>query len=77
MSNSLILCHSVATSFFYYFAGIGIDTEISLEIETKYVSGSNTFDPKAKVEGKVSKRHSYFIEPRKKVGPKVTHPHSL
>ena len=52
--------------FFFYFAGIDIDTEISLEIETKYVSGSNAFDPKAKVERKVSKRHSYFLEPRKK-----------
>ena len=32
--------------FFFYSAGIDIDTEISLEIETKYVSGSNAFDPK-------------------------------
>ena len=36
-----------------------------------YVSGSNAFDPKEKVEGKVSKRHSYFIGPPKKVGPKM------
>ena len=52
---------SQRSDFFFYFAGIDIDIEISIEIETKYVSGSNAFDPKAKVEGKVSKRHSYFL----------------
>ena len=64
---------SQRSDFLFYFAGIGIDTEISLEIETKYVSGSNAFDPKAKVEGKVSKRHSYFLGHSKKVGPKMVH----
>ena len=58
------------SDFFFYSAGIDIDTEISLEIETKYVSGSNAFDPKAKVEGKESKRLSYFRDLSKKVGPK-------
>ena len=56
---------------------IDIETEISLEIERKYVPGSNAFDPKEKVEGKVSKQLSDFCEPPKKVGPKVTHPYSL
>ena len=61
--------------FLVYYASIGIDTEISLEIETKYdiVSGSNAFNPKVKFEGKVSKRHSYFLGPSKKVGPKMIH----
>ena len=59
---------------FFYFSGVDIDTEISLEIETKYIAGSNAFDPKEKVEGKVSKRLSYFLGRSKKVGPKVTHP---
>ena len=45
----------------FYFAAIDIETEISLEIETKYVHGSNAFDPKEKFEGKVSKRLSYFL----------------
>ena len=58
---------------FFYFAAIDIETEISLEIESKYVPGSNAFDPKEKVEGKVSKRFSDFDEPPKKVHPKVTH----
>ena len=39
---------------FFFFAAIDIDTEISLEIKTSYISGSNAFDPKEKVEGKVS-----------------------
>ena len=68
---------SQRSDFFFCFAGIDIDTEISLEIETKYVSGSNAFDPKVKVEGKVSKRHSYFLGRSKKVGPKDRHPYSL
>ena len=54
-----------------------METEISLEIESKYVPGSNAFDPKEKVEGKVSKRLSYFFEPPKKLVPIVTHPYSL
>ena len=58
---------------FFYFAAIDIETEISLEIESKYVPGSNAFDPKEKVEGKVSKRLSYFRDLSKKVGPKVVH----
>ena len=62
---------------FFYFSGVDIDTEISLEIETKYIAGSNAFDPKEKFEGKVSKRLSDFDEPPKKVGPKVTHPYFL
>ena len=53
---------------------IDIATEISLEIESKYVPGSNAFDPKEKVEGKVSKRLSYFCDLSKKVGSKFTHP---
>ena len=48
-------------------------TEISLEIKTLYISGSNAFDPKEKVEGKVSKRLSYFRELSKKVEPKVAY----
>ena len=55
---------------FFYFPGVGIHTEISLEIETKYIAGSNAFDPKEKVEGKVSKRLSYFLGRSKKVGQK-------
>ena len=35
---------------FFYFSGNDIETEISLEIETKYVSGSNAFDLKEKFE---------------------------
>ena len=62
---------------FFYFSGVDIHTEISLEIETKYIAGSNAFDPKEKVEEKVSKRLSGFCEPPKKVGPKVAHPYSL
>ena len=53
-----------------YFAGVDIHTEISLEIETKYIAGSNAFDPKEKVEVKVSKRLSYFLGRSKKVGQK-------
>ena len=59
------------------FSDVSIHTEISLEIETKYVHGSNAFDLKEKFEGKVSKRLSYFFEPPQKVGSKVTHPYSL
>ena len=65
---------------FFYFAAIDIETEISLEIESKYVPGSNAFDPKEKVEGKVSKRVlvSYSSDAPKKVDPKSdTHPYSL
>ena len=62
---------------FFYFAAIDIETEISLEIESKYVPDSNAFDPKEKVEGKVSKRLSYFPGRSKKVDPKFTHPNSL
>ena len=58
---------------FFYFAAIDIETEISLEIESKYVPGSNASNPKEKFEGKVSKRLSDFCEPPKKVGPKVAH----
>ena len=63
----------MAAPLVFFFAAIDIETEISLEIETKYIAGSNAFDPKEKVEGKVSKRLSYFFEPPKKVGPKVVH----
>ena len=52
------------------FSDVSIHTEISLEIETKYVHGSNAFDPKEKFEGKVSKRLSYFLGRSKKVGQK-------
>ena len=62
---------------FFYFSGFGIHTEISLEIETKYIAGSNAFDPKEKVEVKVSRRLSYFLGRSKKVDPKITHPYSL
>ena len=55
---------------FFYFAGVDIHTEISLEIETKYIAGSNAFDPKEKVEGKVSKRLSNFFEPPQKMDQK-------
>ena len=37
-------------TFAIYFAAIDIETEISLEIESKYVPGSNAFDPKEKVK---------------------------
>ena len=67
----------MAAALVFFFAAIDIDTEISLEIKTLYISGSNAFDQKEKVEGKVSKRLSYFLEPPKKVGPKVTHPYSV
>ena len=50
----------MAAPLVFFFAAIDIETEISLEIETKYIAGSNAFDPKEKVEGKVSKRLSYF-----------------
>ena len=63
--------------FFFYSAGIDIDTEISLEIETKYVPGSNAFDPKRFYKKEVSKRLSYFRDLSKKVDPNVTHPYSL
>ena len=43
---------------FFYFSGIDTHTDISLEIQTKYIAGANAFDPKEKVEGKVSKRLS-------------------
>ena len=36
--------------FCFYFAAIDIQFEISLEIESKYVSGSNAFDLKEKFE---------------------------
>ena len=62
---------------FFYFAAIDIETEISLEIERKYVPGSNAFDPKRFYKKQVSKRLSNFCDPSKKVGPKVTHPYSL
>ena len=62
---------------YFYFSAIDIETEISLEIENQYVPGANAFDPKEKVEGKVSKRLSYIFEPPKKVVPKVTHPYSV
>ena len=52
---------------FFLSSGIDIGTEISLEIEAKYVHGSNAFDPKAKVEGKVSKRLSYFFARSKRL----------
>ena len=32
-------------TFAIYFAAIDIETEISLEIKSKYVTGSNAFDP--------------------------------
>ena len=75
MLISLILCQQ--NSLIFYFAANDIQVKISLEIESKYVLGSNAFDPKEKVEGKVSKRLSYFLGRSKKVGPKVTHPYSL
>ena len=37
----------------FLFSGVDIHTEISLEIETEYIAGSNAFGPKEKVEGKV------------------------
>ena len=33
---------------FFYFAAIGIETEISLEMEALYFAASNAFDPKEK-----------------------------
>ena len=62
---------------FFFSAAIDIEVEISLEIESKYVPGSNAFDPAKKFEGKVSKRLSYFLGRSKKAGPKITHPYSL
>ena len=41
-----------------------------MEIESKYVPGSNAFDPKEKVKGKVPKRLSHFFEPPKKMDQK-------
>ena len=61
---------SERTETFFYSAGIDIQFEIASEIESKYVPGSNAFDPKEKVEGKVSKRLSYFFEPPEKMDPK-------
>ena len=60
---SLILCARITV----FFAAIDIETEISLEIESKYVPGSNASNPKEKFEGKVSKRLSDFCEPQKKL----------
>ena len=68
MSNSLILCHGRTISFF--FAATDIEIQNSLKIQTLYISGSNAFDPKEKVEGKVSKRLSHFFEPPKKMDQK-------
>ena len=51
---------------FFYFSAIDIEPEISLEIESKYVPGSNASNPKEKFEGKVSKRLSYFRDLSKK-----------
>ena len=57
----------------FYSAAIDIEPEISLEIERKYVPGSNAFDPKRFYKKQVSKRLSNFRDPSKKVGPEVTH----
>ena len=57
----------------FFSVAIDIEVEISLEIESNYVPGSNAFDPAKKFEVKVSKRLSYFFEPPKKVGPKMVH----
>ena len=51
------------------FSDVSIHTEISLEIETKYIFWSNAFDLKEKFKGKVSKRLSYFHHLSKKVVP--------
>ena len=56
-----------------YFAAVDIRTGISLEMETKYIAGSNAFDPKRFYKKKVSKRLSYFHHLSKKVGPKMIH----
>jgi hypothetical protein len=61
----------MAAALVFFFAAIDIETENSLEIQTLYVSGSNAFDPKEKVEGKVSKRLSYFLGRSKKGGQKL------
>ena len=37
-------------TFAIQFAAIAIETEISLEIESKYVPGSNAFDPAKKTK---------------------------
>ena len=58
-------CVTAPTNLFLFFSGVDIHTEISLEIETKYIAGSNAFDPKEKVEGKVSKRLSSTDAPKK------------
>ena len=76
MLISLVLRTSI-TNIFFYFSAMDIETEISLEIESKYVPGSNASNPKEKFEGKVSKRLSYFRGLSKKADPKVTHPYSL
>ena len=72
---SLILC--ISNGKVFYFAAIDIQTEISLRLQTLYNSWTNAFDPKEKVEVKVSKRPSYFFDLWKKVGPKVAYPYSL
>ena len=41
---------SVDAKPFFYFSAIDIEPEISLEIETIYIVGSNAFDPKEKFE---------------------------
>ena len=46
---------------------MAIQFEISLESESKYVPGSNAFDPKQRFEGKISKRLSYFLGRSKKL----------
>ena len=68
---SLILCQQNQNIF--YFAAIDIQAEISLEIERKYVPGSNAFDPKRFYKKQVSKRLSNLRDPSKKVGSKVVH----
>ena len=50
---------------FFYFAAIDIETGISLEIESKYVGGSNAFDPKRFYKKEVSKPLSYFRDSQK------------
>ena len=69
LSNSLILCHSISKPFFL--RGYWHSEREKWHEQALYNSWSNAFDPKEKFESEVSKRCCYFLEPRKKVGPKV------
>ena len=55
---------------FLYFAAIDIETEISLEIERKYVPGSNAFDPKRFYKKKYQNGSLTSVTSQKKLAQK-------